>query len=203
MRIGERLNVRGSKKVREAVENEDAIRYPDLEEVIREQVQDLGIEVIDVCMDSNIVETETVLPKVIHQTTADFKGAMCIDSFSVEALVEGMKTYPGRPIVNSISLEGYTEGVSKLDAVLSATHEHHPVYIALVNGPEGPAITADEKYDLAAEIVKQSKEKYGVTPDQILVDVNAYPIGSESQEESTSRWSRSTACRVSRASIPI
>jgi 5-methyltetrahydrofolate--homocysteine methyltransferase len=182
IRIGERLNVRGSKVIREAVESDTGIDMSPLEEVVREQVKDLGIEVIDVCMDSNIVETEKVLPEVIHHLTSDFQGAMCLDSFSVEALKEAIEVYPGRPIINSISLEEYSKGESKLDAVLSLTEEHHPVYVALVNGPEGPGQTADEKFDLALEIVNQAKEKHGVTPDQLLIDVNAYPIGSESVE---------------------
>lgn len=182
IRIGERLNVRGSKKVRDAVEHDGEPQMDTLSEVVREQVVDLGIDIIDVCMDSNIVETEKALPEIIHGLTSDFKGVMCIDSFSVDALVEGVKSYPGRPIVNSISLEEYQDGESKLDAVLSRTHEHGAVYIALVNGPEGPAQTADEKYNLAAEIVKQAGEKYGVRPDQLLIDVNAYPIGAESVE---------------------
>ncbi len=182
IRIGERLNVRGSKKVRDAVEHDGKMETHVLEEVVNEQVKDLGIEIIDVCMDSNIVSTEEVLPKVIHAMTSDFKGAMCIDSFSVEALKEGMEVYPGRPIINSISLEEYQEGVNKLDAVLSITRDHHPIYIALVNGPKGPGQTSKEKFDLAVEIVKQAKEKHGVTPDQLIIDVNAYPIGSESVE---------------------
>ena len=182
VRIGERLNVRGSKKVREAVERDDGIQMTILEEVVQEQVKDLGIEIIDVCMDSNVVETEVVLPEIIYALTSDFKGVMCLDSFSVEALQVAIETYPGRPIINSISLEEYKEGVSKLEAVLSQTVEHCPLYIALVNGPKGPGQTADEKYELAAEIVKQAGEKFNVTPDQILIDVNAYPIGSESVE---------------------
>ncbi len=182
LRIGERLNVRGSKKVREAVERDDGIQMATLEEVTEEQVKDLGIEIIDVCMDSNIVETEVALTKTIYELTSDFKGVMCIDSFSVEALKMAIEVYPGRPIINSISLEEYEAGVSKLDAVLSQTAEHNPVYIALVNGPEGPGQTADEKYELAVEIVKQAGEKFNVLPDQIIIDVNAYPIGSESVE---------------------
>ena len=182
LRIGERLNVRGSLKVREAVERDDGIQMSTLEEVAEEQVKDLGIEIIDVCMDSNIVETEAVLTETIYELTSDFKGVMCIDSFSVEALKQAIEVYPGRPIINSISLEEYQDGVSKLDAVLSQTAEHYPVYIALVNGPEGPGQTADEKYELAAEIVKQAGEKFNVLPDQIIIDVNAYPIGSESVE---------------------
>ncbi len=182
VRVGERLNVRGSKKVREAVERDDGIQMSVLEEVVEEQVKDLGIDIIDVCMDSNIIETETALPRTIYELTSDFRGVMCLDSFSVEALIAAIRTYPGRPIINSISMEEYSPGVSKLDAVLSQTKEHHPLYVALVNGPEGPGQTADEKYELAAEIVRQAKENHNVTPDQILIDVNAYPIGSESVE---------------------
>jgi len=172
--------VRGSKVVREAVETEAGVQLAPLEQVVRAQVKDLGIEVIDVCMDSNIVETEKVLPEVIHKLTSDFQGAMCLDSFSVEALKSAIEVYPGRPIINSISLEEYSKGVSKQDAVLSLTKDHGPVYIALVNGPKGPGQTSQEKFDLAREIVQQAKEKFGVTPDQLLIDVNAYPIGSES-----------------------
>ncbi len=182
IRIGERLNVRGSKLVRDAVESEGDISMQTLDEVVREQVKDLGIEIIDVCMDSNIVETEKVLPEVIHALTSDFHGVMCIDSFSVEALQAAIEVYPGRAIINSISLEEYSEGQSKLDAVLSLTRDFDPVYVALVNGPKGPGQTAEEKYDLAAEIVRQARENHGVTPDQLLIDVNAYPIGSESVE---------------------
>ncbi len=182
IRIGERLNVRGSKVVREAIETDAGVKLAPLDEVVREQVKDLGIDIIDVCMDSNIVETEKILPEVIHKLTSDFHGAMCLDSFSVEALKEAIEVYPGRPIINSISLEEYSKGVSKQDAVLSITHEHHPIYVALVNGPKGPGQTSQEKFDLAKEIVQQAKEKFGVTPDQLLIDVNAYPIGSESVE---------------------
>jgi 5-methyltetrahydrofolate--homocysteine methyltransferase len=182
IRIGERLNVRGSLAVRDAVEGPDGLRLEVLEEVVNEQVRDLGLEIIDVCMDSNVVETEKTLARVIHGVTADFKGVMCIDSFSVEALERGIEAYPGRPIINSISLEEYQKGESKLDAVLSRTKEHGPVYIALVNGPEGPGQTAEEKFRLAEEIVRQARDNHGVLPDQILIDVNAYPIGSESVE---------------------
>ncbi|GIS85336.1 MAG: hypothetical protein CM1200mP16_16360 [Nitrospina sp.] len=62
-------------------------------------------------MDSNIVETEKVLPQAIYELTSNFKGVMCIDSFSVEALQTAIESYPGRPIINSISLEEYKKGV--------------------------------------------------------------------------------------------
>lgn len=179
--IGERLNVRGSKKVREAVESGKEIDHGALEEVVHHQVHELGLNVIDVCMDSNVVDTTRTLKEVIYRQTTDFSGAMCLDSFSVEALIEAIKVYPGRPILNSISLEEVSPGVTKLDALLQATAMHGPMYIALVTGPEGPAASAEEKVRLARQIVEKVSA-YGVSPDQLFIDVNIFPIGSESVE---------------------
>ncbi|MBF0287689.1 MAG: homocysteine S-methyltransferase family protein [SAR324 cluster bacterium] len=182
LRIGERLNVRGSKKVREAVENEEQIiNYDALEEVVNEQIKDLGLSVIDICMDSNLVNTSETLPRVIQHLTSDFQGAICIDSFDVEALEAAIQVYPGRPIINSISMEEYEKGISKVDTLVPLTQFHHPLYIALATGPKGPGVTAQEKYELAKQIV-ESCDKHKVTPDQLLIDVNAFPIGAESVE---------------------
>jgi len=182
IRIGERLNVRGSKKVREAVEAEDGeIDQFALEEVVDEQINALGLEVIDVCMDSNIVDTTDTLAQVIHKQTTNFAGAMCIDSFAVDALKKGVEVYPGRPIINSISMEDVEDGVTKVEAVCSWAQGHDPVYIALCTGPKGPAATRQEKADLAKKIMEETA-KYGVRPDQLMIDMNVFPLGSESEE---------------------
>lgn len=180
IRFGERLNIRGSKKVRDAVENDVGINHDALEEVVREQVQRLGCEIIDVCMDSNQVDTATTLCEVVHRQTIDFAGAMCLDSFQPDALAAAVKAYPGRPILNSISYEENAPGVLKMDAVIEATHGHDPLYVALCTGGEGPAATAEEKAALAGRILERARERHGVPHDRILVDVNVFPIGSES-----------------------
>ncbi len=180
IRFGERLNIRGSKKVRDAVENDTGINHDALEEVVREQVQGLGCEIIDVCMDSNQVDTVATLCDVAHRQTMDFSGAMCLDSFQVDALTAAVKVYPGRPILNSISYEESAPGLLKMDAVIEATREHSPLYVALCTGPEGPAATAEQKVALAGRILDRALERYGVPHAHILVDVNVFPIGSES-----------------------
>ena len=179
IRIGERLNVRGSKKVRDAIEREGPIDHDVLEEVVDEEVRGLGLQVIDVCMDSNIVNTTEVLKEVIHEETADFAGAMSIDSFSVDTLAEAIKVYPGRPVINSFSLEEVEEGVTKLEAVIRATGAHDPLYLALCAGPKGPAATRDDKAALAKEIVEKAGQ-LGVEPGRIFIDMNVFPLGSES-----------------------
>jgi 5-methyltetrahydrofolate--homocysteine methyltransferase len=182
IRFGERLNVRGSKKVRDAVESGGAIDQDALEEVVHEQVEGLGCTVIDVCMDSNTVDTVEALKAVVHKQTTDFAGAMVLDSFQVDALAEAIKVYPGRPIINSISMEEASPGVLKIDAVIEAVNDHSPFYVGLCTGPYGPGATRDEKLDLASQIIERAGEKYGVPPERLFIDVNCFPIGSESVE---------------------
>lgn len=179
--IGERLNVRGSAKVRDAVESGGPIDHAALEEVVEEQVRGLGVKVIDVCMDSNLVDTTAALKEVVHKQTTDFSGAMCLDSFAVEALAEAIKVYPGRPIINSMSMEEVAPGVTKVDAVCEATKGHCPLYIGLAAGAKGPGATRQEKAELARQIVENAA-KHGVKPGQILIDMNVFPVGSESDE---------------------
>ena len=182
IKIGERLNVRGSRKVRKAVESGGELDLDALRDVVDNQVRDLGQDIIDVCMDSNTVDTSDTLTHVIYEMTDDFPGAMCLDSFEVEALEAACKTYPGRPIVNSFSLEEYRAGVDKVDAVCEVTRFHDPLYIALCTGPKGPAATRQEKVELARAICDKAHEKWGVAYENILVDVNVFPVGSESDE---------------------
>ncbi len=181
IRIGERLNVRGSKKVRDAVEGEGGLNQDVLEEVVNEQVHELGLTVIDVCMDSNVVDTTEILKQVVHKQTTDFSGAMCLDSFAFESLAEAIKAYPGRPILNSISMEEVSPGVTKADAVMEATKAHWPMYIGLAAGPKGPGATREQKAELARQIVENAA-RHGVTPGQLFIDMNVFPIGSESEE---------------------
>ncbi|HDP34267.1 MAG TPA: 5-methyltetrahydrofolate--homocysteine methyltransferase, partial [Candidatus Hydrogenedentes bacterium] len=183
IRVGERLNIRGSKKVREAVENETGINHDTLEAVAREQTHGLGCEIIDVCMDSNIVDTTAALCEVVHRQTTDFGGALCLDSFQFDALAAAIKMYPGRPILNSISYEEIAPGRLKMDALIEATRAHDPFYVALCTGPEGPAATAQAKLELAQRIIDRARDKHRLPPDRLLMDVNVFPIGSENSPD--------------------
>ena len=180
IRVGERLNIRGSKKVREAVENDGNINHDVLDGVVREQTRGLGCEIIDVCMDSNMLDTVATLCEVVHHQTADFPGAMSLDSFQADALAAAVKVYPGRPVLNSISLEETAPGILKMDAVIEATRDHDPMYVALCTGPKGPAATAEEKLAVARDILERAHEHHGLPRENIMVDVNVFPIGAES-----------------------
>jgi 5-methyltetrahydrofolate--homocysteine methyltransferase len=66
--------------------------------------------------------------------------------------------------------------------VLEVTAQHHPMYVGLAANFEGPAATREKKHQLAQEIVEEAGQ-YGVEPGQIFVDMNVFPLGSESDPD--------------------
>ncbi len=200
--IGERLNVRGSKKVRDAIEGRDEIDFGVIEEVVQEQCEILGADIIDVCMDSNQVDTLQTLKKVVQHICLDFRSALCLDSFDAHVLCASLKFYPGRPIINSISLEPSLHYKDKMDEIIRQTYDHAPVYLALCTSATGPAITCEEKVNLASQIYERACDEYHLSPDQIIIDVNIFPIGSEGDKKANYAQETLDAIRHLRQKYP-
>ncbi|MCD6413070.1 MAG: homocysteine S-methyltransferase family protein [Elusimicrobia bacterium] len=176
LQIGERLNVRGSKKVREAVEKSKEIDFDALEEVKTGQ-EELGLKILDICLDSNAYDVKNAMRVVLSRLLPDFGGAFSIDSFDPEVFEAAVKVYPGRPILNSISLEKYGDS-TKADVVIEKTVFHRPVYIAMLSDEGGPAKTAKQKLEIAEKLAGKCRS-YGVGFEDIFFDVGIFPVGSE------------------------
>jgi hypothetical protein len=179
IRIGERLNVRGSKKVREAVENETGIDHDVLEEVVHEQVAGWAAP-SSTCAWTRTRSIPPTLKEVVHEQTKDFSGAMCIDSFEPEALAEAIKVYPGRPIINSISMEEVSPGVSKIRRRHRPRRAHDPLYVGLCADAEGPGATARREARPGGQIIVARPAEYGVAPSRSSSTSTCFPLGSES-----------------------
>jgi 5-methyltetrahydrofolate--homocysteine methyltransferase len=129
--------------------------------VVDEQINDLGLEVIDVCMDSNLVDTTTTLCRSSIARPPTSRARCRIDSFAVDALEAAAKVYPGRPIINSMSMEDVADGVTKVDAVIAATKFHDPVYIALCAGRRARRDTGTQGAHLAGVVDNAAKHGVG------------------------------------------
>ncbi len=62
--------------------------------------------------------------------------------------------------------------------VREAVEFHNPLYIALLADDGGPALSTEGKVALAKKIMAGAAG-YGVAPGRLLMDINAFPIGSE------------------------
>ena len=93
--IGERLNTQGSKKAKELVLNDD---FDGLVDLARTQVED-GAHCIDVCVATpeRSDEKEFIL-KLVKSLSLEIDAPLVIES--------AIELIPGKPIINSINLEG-------------------------------------------------------------------------------------------------
>ena len=101
--IGERLNTQGSKKAKQLVLNDD---FDGLVDLARNQVED-GAHCIDVCVATTerSDEKEFIL-KLVKSLSLEIDAPLVIDSTDPEVIESAIEQIPGKPIINSINLEG-------------------------------------------------------------------------------------------------
>ena len=99
--IGERINPTGKKKL------QTELREDSLELVLsmaREQ-EEKGAAILDINMGLNGIDEKSMMLKTIEEVSSIVDCPLCIDSSYVEVIEEALRIYPGRALINSISLE--------------------------------------------------------------------------------------------------
>ena len=71
-----------------------------------------GARILDINMGMNGIDEKEMMKSVIYEVSSTVDCPLCIDSSYVEVIEEALKIYPGRALINSISLE--TEKMEKL-----------------------------------------------------------------------------------------
>ncbi|MBT7252629.1 MAG: dihydropteroate synthase, partial [Candidatus Nitrosopelagicus sp.] len=173
--IGERLNTQGSKKAKQLVLNDD---FDGLVDLARNQVED-GAHCIDVCVATTerADEKEFIL-KLVKSLSLEIDAPLVIDSTDPEVIESAIEQIPGKPIINSINLEG--DG-SRFKALAPLMAKYGVPAIALCIGPEGMAKTPTQKVE-TAELLYKSGKKYGLRADQFIFDVLTFTLATGEDE---------------------
>jgi len=173
--IGERLNTQGSKKAKQLVLNDD---FDGLVDLARNQVED-GAHCIDVCVATTerSDEKEFIL-KLVKSLSLEIDAPLVIDSTDPEVIESAIQQIPGKPIINSINLEG--DG-SRFKALAPLMSKYGIPAIALCIGPEGMAKTPTQKVE-TAELLYKSGKKYGLRADQFIFDVLTFTLATGEDE---------------------
>lgn len=64
-----------------------------------------GAGILDINMGMNGIDEKEMMKSVIYEVSSTVDCPLCIDSSYVEVIEEALKIYPGRALINSISLE--------------------------------------------------------------------------------------------------
>ncbi len=177
MLIGERVNTLGSRKVKRLLLNDD---YDGVLEVARDQV-DSGAHALDVCvaMTERPDEKEQMVT-LLKKLTMNIELPLVIDTTEADVLKAALETYPGRAIVNSLSLEGGRG--DKLDRTMPLVARYGAATVAMTIDEEGMAHTAERKLAIAKRIAQIANDEYGVPNEALIYDVLTFPITTGQEE---------------------
>jgi 5-methyltetrahydrofolate--homocysteine methyltransferase len=172
MMIGERCNANGSRKFRELLLAED---YDGCLKVAADQEAAGAAHALDLCVAYAGRDETGDMVKLVEMFRESVKLPLVVDSTTPQVVVEALKRYPGRAIINSINLE---DGGETLDNICRIARKYGTAVIALTIGPDGMAMTADEKLAVAKDIYDRAVNTHGLQPGDLIFDVLTFTIGS-------------------------
>ncbi len=173
--IGERVNTQGSKRAKQLVLNDD---YDGLVNLAKTQVED-GAHCLDVCVATTERSDEKdFMLNLVKRISFEVDAPLVIDSTDPNVIESAIQQIPGRPIINSINLEGDGSKFHKLAPLMA---KYGVPAIALCIGPKGMAKTPQQKVE-TAELLFETGKKYGLKPEQFIFDVLTFTLATGEAE---------------------
>lgn len=167
--IGERINPTGKKQL--IAELQEGV-FTEAHRFATEQVE-LGAPVLDVNVGAPMVDEVELLPELVTSLVGRFTTPLSIDSNDSKAVEAGLWSYPGSPLVNSISGEpGKMEELGPLCKLFGA-----PFILLPIVGNKLP-VTAKERLDVIADLLARA-DALGIPRRLIMVDALALTVSSK------------------------
>lgn len=196
--IGERLNTLGSRKAKELVLANDIDGLIDL---ARAQVED-GAHCLDVCIaltERSDAQERDLMTTLVKRLSLEVEAPLVIDSTVPSVIEAAIRQTPGRPIINSINLEG--DG-SRFHALAPLMVKYGVPAIALCIGPKGMAKTPEEKAEVAQLMHDIGTKQYGLKPWQFIFDVLTFTLGTGEAEYADSAKNTLDGIRLVKKRLP-
>ena len=166
--VGERINPTG-KKALQAQLREGSL---DLVCQMAEEQEENGAAILDVNMGMNGIDEKAMMLAAIEELTTASSLPLCLDSSSVEVLEAALRIYPGRALVNSVSLES-----EKINRLLPVVAKYGAMFILLPLSDEGIPATVEEKRGIVRAILDRAYG-LGFTKEDIVVDGLTATVGA-------------------------
>ena len=166
--IGERINPTG-KKALQAQLREGSLEL--VGEMAEAQVE-AGAAILDVNMGTNGIDEKEMMWKVVNELTLLTDTPLSIDSSYVEVIEAALRIYPGRALINSISMEQ-----EKMKRLLPIAKKYGAMFILLPLSDEGLPKDIQEKKDIIHTVLEAAAE-YELTPEDVIVDGLVATIGA-------------------------
>ncbi|SFB69975.1 homocysteine S-methyltransferase family protein [Butyrivibrio sp. YAB3001] len=168
MIVGERINPTGKKKL------QAQLREGNLDMVCEfaENQEKEGASILDINVGMSGIDENEMMLKVLEEVMTITSLPLCIDTSSAEVMEAALRIYPGRALMNSISLEK-----GKAEKFLPLAKKYGAMFILL---PLAEALPKDsqEKIENIHAITKMAQE-LGMSLDDIVVDGLVATVGAD------------------------
>lgn len=168
MVIGERINPTGKKKLQAELREGslNLVRNMALEQ------EENGAQILDVNMGMNGIDEKEMMLRTIYEVTSTVDAPLCIDSSYVDVIEEALRIYPGRALINSISLES-----EKIEKLLPIAKKYGAMFILLPLSDAGLPKDCEEKHAIIREILARA-EAVGLGKEDAIVDGLVATVGA-------------------------
>jgi 5-methyltetrahydrofolate--homocysteine methyltransferase len=176
--IGERTNVSGSIKFARLIREE---KYDEALAIARNQVEG-GAQVIDICMDEAMLDSEKAMVKFVNLVMAEpdiSKLPLMIDSSRWATIEAALKCIQGKSVVNSISLK---EGEDVFLSHAKKISKYGAAAVVMLFDEAGQADTYEKRISVAERSYRLLVDKLGFPPEDIIFDPNVLAVATGIEE---------------------
>lgn len=169
MIVGERINPTGKKKL------QAELREGNLDMVCEfaENQEKDGASILDINVGMSGIDEKEMMLNVLEEVSGVTDLPLCIDSSSPEVMEAALRIYPGRALINSISLEK-----GKAEAFLPLALKYGAMFVLLPLSPEGLPKDPEEKKDNILTLSKKAFDM-GLHLEDIVVDGLVATVGAD------------------------
>ncbi len=166
--VGERINPTGKKAL------QAQLKEGSFEKVIQfaEEQEACGAKVLDINMGMSGIDEKASMLRALEEVSGVTNLPLSLDSSYVEVLEAALRHYPGRALVNSVSLE-----TEKFEKLLPIVAKYGAMFILLPLSDAGLLKDIDEKKEIIHKIYDRATS-LGMSKEDIVVDGLVATVGA-------------------------
>ena len=166
--VGERINPTGKKAL------QAQLKEGSFEKVIQfaEEQEACGAKVLDINMGMSGIDEKASMLRALEEVSGVTNLPLSLDSSYVEVLEAALRHYPGRALVNSVSLE-----TEKFEKLLPIVAKYGAMFIQLPLSDAGLPKDIDEKKEIIHKIYDRATS-LGMHKEDIVVDGLVATVGA-------------------------
>lgn len=169
--LGERINPTGRKKLAAEIKEGN---FLSVKKEALEQVH-AGAHILDVNMGVAGIDQTKAMDKAIIEISQLVDVPLAIDTSDAKALEAGLKAYPGRALINSVSAEP-----DRLDEFLPLAKKYGAAILCLPISPAGVPKTASERVAVVQTIIDRALA-IGMKSNDFLLDALVMTVAADDE----------------------